>query len=740
MTSGAEKKIKCPLIGLLAVKNQLITKEELETGLVQCAASIDLESALKDYLLDKELVSGKNIERLSRAAKTLEIRQKEYKFGAIAIAKGFINKSVLDLALEEQEDAIRGKRKPTLIGDMLVGAGLMTIKQRDYILKLQKRERIPDKEAAADKTLVLGQAPLETDSAKKIKKEPGPMPGNKPENKPEMESGKKPEAKAIIAKANVAKAIEEKSALLEPEMISGGIKLQVSRDFMAAFVTKTDHFNKDIQAIEIKEALFEKDIVSGIVVDEMIDGFINSSGFKTQSFRVARGIKPIQGQDAKLEFFFNTDYLTAGGLDADGNIDFKERGDIPNVEEGTVLAEKTPMVLSRMGQNIYGDEVETLSGEDIALRFGKGAKLSEDGLKVLAEVNGYPKYSLSGVILVHNEYTTGDVDYETGHIEYDGNVNIKGCIKSGFKVRGNDIKAIELDGGIVEADGDLVVVGGINEGKIYARGNVFAKFIHNSEIFCMGNVQVSKEIVDSKIETGGSCVIENGKLISSKIIAKMGVGAKHIGTEMAGPSSIKVGQDAFTEKELEKNKIKVRALKENIEKYQEKKDKLKEQNSEIQKQITKLAHIQDRSQLEQREIEAKLVDPENKNASGQLEEQLIQLKNNAQNAEKNLDRCFEKSEAIEEAMEKLDRQISFWADKMNDLSQEKKNLVLWAKENPGNAMVTCEGTIQPATEISGKHSSMTVEQLIRRAKIREVLFSAEGSQSKQVYEMQIQNI
>lgn len=736
MTNGGVKKIKCPLIGLLAVKNQLITKEELETGLIQCAESIDLSSALKDYLLDKELVSEKNIERLSRAAKTLEIRQKEYKFGAVAIAKGFINKSVLDLALEEQEDAIRGKRKPTLIGDMLVAAGLMTIKQRDYILKLQNRARMPDKGTDADKTAVPGQASLETGSAETLKKESGPA----PENKLGMKSGKKPEEKPIQENEIEENEIEEKSALLEPEMIAGGIKLQVSRDFMAAFITKTDHFNKDIQAIEIKEALFEKDIVSGIVVDDMIDGFINSSGFKTQSFRVARGIKPIQGQDAKLEFFFNIDYLKAGGLDADGNIDFKERGEIPNVEEGTVLAEKTPMVLSRMGQNIYGDEVATLSGEDIPLRFGKGAKLSEDGLKILAEVSGYPKYSLSGVIFVHNEYTTGDVDYETGHIEYDGNVNIKGCIKSGFKVRGNDIKAIELDGGIVEADGDLVVTGGINEGKIYARGNVFAKFIHNSEIFCMGNVQVSKEIVDSKIESGGSCVIENGKLISSKIIAKMGVGARNIGTEMAGPSVIKVGQDTFTEKELEKNKMNTLALKESIEKFQEKKDKLKEQNSEIQKQITKLAHIQDRSQLEQREIEAKLADPENKNAIGELKEQLVQLKNNAQNAEKNLDRCFEKSEAIEEAIGKLDKELAFWEGKINDLAQEKKNLVLWAKENPGNAMVTCEGIIQPGTEISGKHSEMTVDQPIRRAKVREVLFSAEGSQSRQVYEMQIQNI
>jgi hypothetical protein len=704
MTNGQEKKMKSPLIGLLAVKNQLITREELETGLHQCVGSIDLKQELKDYFLAKGLVSAQNIERLARAAKTLEIRQKEYKFGAVAIAKGFINQSVLDLALEEQEASIRGKKKPSLIGDMMVAAGLMTVKQRDYILKLQNRVTSPNIKTESD-----------------------------PKTVPAQNSQKQPQEK----KAQIKEAA---STLLEPEIIAGGIKLQISRDFMAAFISKTDQFNPDILAMEIKEALFEHDIVNGIVVDHMIDGFVKSSGFKTQLFRVARGVKPISGQDAKLEFFFNIDYLKAGGLDADGNIDFKQRGAVPHVEEGTVLAEKTPMVLARQGQNIYGDEVETLPGQDIPLRFGQGAKLSEDGLKVLAEVSGYPKYSLSGVIFVHNEYTTaGDVDYETGHIDYDGNVNIKGCIKSGFKVRGNDIKTIELDGGIVKAEGDVVVAGGINEGKIYARGNVFAKFIHNSEIICMGNVLVGKEIVDSTIESGGSCTIENGKLISSEVAAKMGVSARHIGTEMAGPSLIKVGQDAFTEREFGKNKTKVRALREALEKLQEKKDTRKEQNAELQKQITKLAHVQDRSQLEQREIEAKMASSENASRLGELKEQFAQLKANAQNAEKNLDRCFEKSEAIEEAIEKIDKEIVFWEGKIEEMTQEKKNLVQWAKENPGTALITCDGLIQPGTVICGKHSEMTVDNVIRRAKVREVLFTA-GAENRQVYEMQIQNL
>ncbi|OQY51508.1 MAG: hypothetical protein B6230_04660 [Desulfobacteraceae bacterium 4572_89] len=668
MTNGRTNQI--PLIGLLAVKNKLIKKEELEKGLALCKNSSNLEKDLTEYLCSNELVSAKNMERLSRAVKTLEIRQKEYKFGAIAIAKGFINKTVLDLALEEQLASIRGKQKPRLIGDLMVEAGMLTAKQRNYILKLQNRVRQMDKNLNASQKNQPGQKALEPNPPKKVE----------------------------IKKEN--------SDLLEPEIITGGIKLQVSSDFMA-------------------------------------DGFIRSSGFKTQSFRVAQGTKLIQGQDAKLEFFFNTDYLKAGGLDSDGNIDFKQRGEIPLVDKGTVLAEKTPMVKSRCGQNIYGEEVEALAGNDIPLRLGKGAKLSEDGLKVLAAVRGYPKYTLSGVIFVHEEYTTsGDVDYETGHVDYDGNVNIKGCIKSGFRVRGNDIKTIELDGGIVEAQGDLVVAGGINEGKIYARGNVFAKFIHKSEIICMGNVHAATEIVDSDIESSGSCSIENGKLISSRVTAKMGVNARNIGTEMAAPNMIKVGYDIFTEKELEKNKTMANKLKEKIQDHKEKKEKLKEQDQVFQQKISKLAQIQDRSQIEQRQIQLKTDnnDTSSSDSSENLSQHLEQLKINADNAEKILDQCFEKSEAIEEAIEKTDKNIDFLAKKLGELFHEKNNLVKWAKENPGKAVVTVDGEIQTATVISGKHSEMIVEQVIRHARVMEVIRPSEDSENSIVHEMQIQNI
>lgn len=131
--------------------------------------------------------------------------------------------------------------------------------------------------------------------------------------------------------------------------------------------------------------------------------------------------------------------------------------------------------------------------------------------------------------------------------------------------------------------------------------------------------------------------------------------------------------------------------------------------------------------------------PENAGRIGEMKEQFVQLKANAKNAEENLDRCFEKSEAIEDAIEKIDREIAFWQGKIEDLTQEKNNLILWAKDNPGNALVSSDGAIQPGTIICGKHSEMTVENVIHRAKVREVLLTAE-TEKGQTYEMQIQNL
>ena len=710
MATHNSSKHKIPFIGLLAIKTKFITQDELNKGLEKCSGADNPNRALKEYFLSNNLISAQKMKNLLLAVKKLNLRQAELRFGTIAIKKGFINQSVLKLALEEQKNNIQNKKKGLPIGDMLVEAGMMTEKQRDYILKLQKKGTLE-----AEKN-------IEKDVTETKEKEP-------------------PEALA----ENLPEDTKKEVALLAPEIIEGGIKLEIFNDFMAAFLTKTDAFDQKLTVAQVKQALFDKDIVAGIVADEMIEGFITSSGFKAKAFKVAQGISPVQGKDAKIKIFFDSDYLKAGGVTNDGVIDFKDRGEMPFVELGTMLAEKTPIKESRNGKNIYGETIEITPAIDIELKIGKGAQLSEDGLKILAEVQGFPVQTMSRHIAVYQEYTTeGDVDYETGHINYDGNVNINGRIKSGFKVEGNNIQAMELDGGIITAGENVNIAGGINEGTIYSRGNIRAKFIHNSKLLCLGDVIIEKEIVDSDIECSGKCVVENGKLISSRITAKMGVQAKNIGTDMSEPNIIKVGHDIFTQKELEKNKDKMGKLKEQIEHLNKNRKKLEEENLNLEKQTTELAHIQDRSQLEEKQITLNLVSMQKDGADAQTIEEdkkkIEQLNKDAQKAEEDLNACFAQCDKIEETMENIEMETKTLKKNLDNLEAEKSNLILWAKDHPGKPVVIAQGAILSGTVIKGLHCEKRLAELTRHAKIMEVQLISEDGLNQNIYEIQVGSI
>ncbi|PIE61529.1 MAG: polymerase [Desulfobacterales bacterium] len=713
MAKRPEKQSDIPLIGMLAVKNRLITKSELLAGVNHCQGAKDIDHALEAYFIAEALISKKNIHRLAVAAKAITIRQKELRFGAIAIAKGYINKSVLELALEDQKADLKQGRKPRLIGDMMVEAGLLTAKQRDFILKMQKRGCTQ----VADEGRILPDIPLPAETKE----------GNRG-------AGKAP--CSVVSPSNT----QDGPSLLQQTCISGGVMLQVAADFMSAFLIKGSDFDDSVSVSDIKTDLLDRGIVTGVADDQMIQGFIQSSGFKTKSFKVAKGIYPHEGQDAKVVYFFSTDYLKAGGMDENGTIDFRQRGEIPLVEKGTVLAEKTPRVKPRSGLNIYGEKISMPPVTDRALRYGKGAVLSEDKCKILAAVRGYPKFSLGGVIFVHEEYVTGsDVDFQTGHVEFDGRVNVQGCIKSGFKVRGSDIKAIEIDGGMVEADGDLRVAGGINEGKIYARGNVYAKFILSSEILCMGDVYVEKEIVDCTIHAGGACSIFQGKLIASNVSAKRGLMARNIGTEMGGPSVITVGEDGFLAKELALNSEKIAAVKEERATLEGKKSNAISQKNELNEQIPGLAHIQDRSQLAQAEIRKQLKSSMGKSEKEQLTHKLSELERAAAQAEKNIDQCFSKIDTFDTLINTIDQKLERLDDTLETLNQERINVTQWSHDTPGSPRVVVEGGLLSGSKIIGPNSKMTVNTTLTHVQIFETLSGNTDAQGGPVYQMKIGN-
>ncbi|MBI9091793.1 MAG: DUF342 domain-containing protein [Desulfobacterium sp.] len=676
------------MIEKIALKKKLITRFQYDEAVAVCGQAQDREAAYKEFFISKNWFSVRDMGVLVKLANSLEIMRKDLKFGVIAVKLGYISKGVLGLILDEQKKAVQNRQTPKLIGEMLVESGMLTTNQRETILSEQLLcERDP----------VLAPAPhgCATEPVAPGAEQPVKPGGDPPLPGPESGAEAGETAGPGEGPSKDGSKSEEQARPTE-EDVGSGLILKVLGNRMEAFLLKTEAFDENLSVEDVKEMLLDRFIQFGIVDDTMIQRFLLSRGFKSKGFLVARGVEPKPGRDAKVEFYFDTDHLKAGGLDEEGGIDFKERGAVPLVEAGMLLAEKTPSKAAAGGRDVFGEEHVMAVARDIPLKGKEGTRVSDDGLRLFSAVRGYPRLSWSGSVMVVEEFVTkGNVNYETGHVRYKGNVIVNGCIKDGFQVCGCDIRASEIQGGVVRADGNLVVTGGVNEADIYARGNVRAKFALKSKIVCLGNVFIEAEIVDSSVETSGACIIEKGDIISCDISAKMGVTVENVDTGISKSSTITLGRDSFVNGELKKIQGEIKICSKHMEQLKLERAMLVEEIAQLHERSVQLAHELDRLQSEEGRTDAFL----------KLEVQLND--------------CFTDIERQEIARDEADEEIVDLLERVDDLSYEEENFKEWSRVNPPKPVMTVKGGLYPGVTVYGPHSKKKFKDKITKSKICE---------------------
>jgi uncharacterized protein (DUF342 family) len=297
-------------------------------------------------------------------------------------------------------------------------------------------------------------------------------------------------------------------------------------------------------------------------------------------------------------------------IDLEKCVEVHTDGFIAKPFEEDLIAEKIPGEEGSPGMDIYGRLIPPPLPQKIKLSPGEGAKTSEDGLKVFSTLNGTPKIMPDGRLCVLPTIKIdGDVGVETGHVEFDGHIDVSGAVQKGYKVKGKSLQAREINHAEIEIDEDIVVFRGIYGSDIKGGGDLKASHIHHSSIDVLGDVIVEKEIFESQIETNGKCVIGGGTVITSEISAKKGIIAHDIGTLAAKPSSLTVGIDHKLQRELSNIKKKIA---EETQKKTELEDlipPLRERSDKLNTELGEIAVEQDKYMVQQREIEERLKDP-----------------------------------------------------------------------------------------------------------------------------------
>lgn len=326
------------------------------------------------------------------------------------------------------------------------------------------------------------------------------------------------------------------------------IKVKVSSDNMMAYVrVKVFQDNQPVSDEDIVTALIENGVKSGICAED-IHTFCEKRAFYSELV-AARGVHAVAGQDGSLTYHFKIDNSINIYEKEDGTVDYKELGLIQNVKAGQVLCTILPPIPGIDGKDILGNPVPFKEGNMPDPRAGENTVMSEDGLKVLAKIDGCVEMK-NNQIYVNDVFTIdGDLDISVGNIDCVGSVLVKGDVREGFTVKaGKDVVVKGMvEGAVINAGGNVTISNGVNGmgiGVINATGNVTSKYIENTTVNCESSIY-SDVIMNSRISAGDSVILKGKKACIIGGVCKVGkmVYAAYIGSHTNAATTVSVDSD-----------------------------------------------------------------------------------------------------------------------------------------------------------------------------------------------------
>lgn len=310
---------------------------------------------------------------------------------------------------------------------------------------------------------------------------------------------------------------------LSPDMMSAKLKLNQQSTGL--------EFSVD----DLKRVLKDQGVKTGISEDALRD-MIEHNIYDTE-VEVARGKAPEKGKDGSYIFYFDNAVNEDGPRELeDGTVEYVGTKAYTIVEEGNLLAEYVPATGGVYGYSLDNKMLTPIRGKEQPPLRGNGFRKDEN--KYYALQHGKLERTDMGIYITNLLEVRETVDIAYGHIDFDGDVYIRGDVKSGMNVKatGN----IEIKGHVgncqIEAGKDIFIHNGMQgkfSGKLQAGGEISCKFFENSQAVAVGNINV-RTIMNSTLETQGKVIVEGKEsvVLGGSIHAVQGMDIREAGNDL----------------------------------------------------------------------------------------------------------------------------------------------------------------------------------------------------------------
>lgn len=333
--------------------------------------------------------------------------------------------------------------------------------------------------------------------------------------------------------------------------------ITITPDLMSAAISGKASQGADRRQVQVAvtNLLRENNIKHGLVPAHMHQAMDQlCRGETLDQVTIALGTAAEPGQDAKIELLVAPPPPLIKQTQGGGQVDFRDRGALPVVEQGTPLATLTPAVPGKPGRNVLGQLLQPTPPRMLRLKAGRNVTLEDEGRVAVATAQGILRnHDAEHFEVLNILEVPGDVDFKVGHINFPGLVRVHGAILPDFRVRAHSLEVEALDNrSKVEVSGDLKVLGGIMGAEVLVGGKLSACYIRQSKVLVSGDCLVENEIVASEVVSNGKIMVttSEGRIVNSQVAAIRGVSTGHLVCSGKGQCVVRLGMRPEYEQKL----------------------------------------------------------------------------------------------------------------------------------------------------------------------------------------------
>jgi hypothetical protein len=325
--------------------------------------------------------------------------------------------------------------------------------------------------------------------------------------------------------------------------------IHISKDQMEAVVTITAPglLGKEITDERLRSKIKENGIMFGL--DEQVIAGITRRVKYGERYVIAVGKPSVDGQNGTVDVKIDVNKKSNKPKELeDGRVDFKQVDFFLAAVPKQLLAVSIPPTYGEDGKNVLGQVVSAKPGKPAPkLPKGKNTEISDDGMSLFSLIGGHISITGNLINVLPILEIPGDVGNETGNVNFDGAVIIRGVVTTGFKVVATGDVEVRgmVEGATIEAGGHvkmLAGVQGVEKAVIRSGADINTKFAQHATLIAKRNI-ISDAILHCNVDCEGSVLLEGKKclLVGGKIRAAKMVSAGIIGSSMATNTEVTVG-------------------------------------------------------------------------------------------------------------------------------------------------------------------------------------------------------